>query len=57
MAVEHKSISGSYDKKVEDSSHQASNKFGNPINKPTDDLPKPSQKANMPKDSKDSAIG
>lgn len=44
MATQMTGISGSYDKKVEDSSHQASNKFSNPINKPTDNLPKPSHK-------------
>jgi hypothetical protein len=35
---------------VEDSSHQASNKFGNINGKTTDNLPKPSQKANSPVD-------
>jgi hypothetical protein len=51
MAVDHKSIKGSYDKSVDDSGDgQSKSKFSNPVNKPTDDLPKPSQKANPIKD-------
>ncbi len=42
MATKMTSISGSYDKTVEDSSHQASNKFTKHANKPTDSLKKPS---------------
>jgi hypothetical protein len=57
MAVDHKSVSGSYDKSVPDSGDgQSKSKFSNPINKPTDDLPKPSQSVNQPKDSKDTKV-
>ena len=48
MAIEHKGVSGSYTKSVEDSNTQASNKFSNPINKPTDNRSKPSHTANKP---------
>ena len=50
MAVKHTGVSGSYDKSVPDSGDKQSKaKFSNPINKPTDNLSKPSQKANDPK--------
>lgn len=57
MAVKHESISGSYDKTVEDSSHQSKEKFSNPVNKPKDDLPKPHSTVNEPKDSSGSKDG
>jgi hypothetical protein len=58
MAVKHTGVSGSYDKSVPDSGEEQSKaKFSNPISKPTDNFEKPSQKANEPKDSKDSKIG
>ncbi len=57
MAAKFIAESGSYDKSVEDSGDgQSKAKFSNPIHKPTDDLPKPSQKANPPTDSKDSRV-
>lgn len=56
MAVKHTGVSGSYDKSTHDSgdgsaggSAQSKAKFSNPINKPTDNLKKPSQSANDPK--------
>ena len=57
MAVKHTPVGGSYSKKVEDGGDgQSKAKFGNPIQKPTDNLKKPSQSANKPIDSKDSKI-
>jgi hypothetical protein len=56
MATKFESVSGSYDKTVEDSSHQDSKKFTKTYGKPTDDLSKPSQSANKPKDSKDHSV-
>lgn len=51
MAVDFKSQSGSYDKSVPDSGDgQSKAKFSNPIQKPTDNLKKPSQSANPIKD-------
>lgn len=44
MATKFTSVSGSYDKSVEDSSHQASNKFTKSINPPTDNRKKPTDK-------------
>lgn len=57
MANKHTSESGSYDKSVEDSSHQDSKKFSNPIAKPKDDLWTDKTSINKPKDSADSTIG
>jgi len=57
MAIAYTSSSGSYDKSVPDSGDgQSKSKFSNPIQKPTDNLPKPSQSINTPKDSKDSKV-
>lgn len=54
MAIDFKSQSGSYDKSVDDSGDgQSKSKFSNPIQKPTDDLKKPSSSINAPKDSGD----
>jgi hypothetical protein len=56
MATKMTGVSGSYDKSTHDSgdgsqggSAQSKSKFSNPIQKPTDDRKKPSQKANEPK--------
>lgn len=57
MATKFVSESGSYDKSVEDSNHQASNKFSNPITKPSDDRWSDKTSINKPKDSADSTIG
>lgn len=53
MATKMTGIDGSYDKATHDSgdapeggAKQSKAKFSNPIHKPTDNLPKPSQKAN-----------
>ncbi len=57
MAAKFVAESGSYDKSVPDSGDgQSKAKFSNPIHKPTDDLPKPSSKANPVIDSKDSKV-
>lgn len=48
MATAHESIAGHYDQKSYDSSEQADNKFTKSSNKPTDDLPKPSDKGSQP---------
>lgn len=54
MAIDFKSVSGSYDKSVDDSGDDQSDaKFSNPIQKPTDNFPKPSSSINEPKDSGD----
>jgi len=54
MAIKFVNEDGSYDKTVHDSGDaQSKAKFSNPINKPKDDLKKPSQKANPVKDSGD----
>ena len=56
MANKHMSESGSYTKTVEDSSHQESSKFSNPIAKPKDDMWTDKTSINTPKDSADSTM-
>ena len=51
MATKFVKEGGSYSKTVEDSSHQASNKFSNPMGKSSDSLWKDNTKINAPKDS------
>lgn len=53
MAVKFESVSGSYDKSVEDSSKQDKSKFSNPITKPTDNKWTDHTSINKPKDSGD----
>ena len=57
MATKFGQEGGKYDKSVPDSGDgQSRAKFSNPIHKPTDNLPKPSQSVNKPIDSKDSKV-
>ena len=56
MANMHNDQHGTYDKTVEDSSHQDSKKFSNPIAAPKDDLWKDMKSINKPKDSVDSTV-
>jgi len=51
MATKHVGIKGTYEKTVEDSNTQASNKFTKSYPKPTDDMEKPSHHSPAPKDS------